>query len=153
MIRCLILLSIGIGLLCPATGCNKDGLKLVKAGGQVTYKGKPLQGANIKFIPGSGPMAIAITDDEGNFTITTNGRAGATLGTHKVAISKITGSATPNAAPKPEDMMKMQKANMGKANTGPKNEIPDKYSDPDSSNLTAEVTADPSQNEFLFQLQ
>ena len=98
-------------------------------------------------------MALAITDSEGNFTITTNGRPGATVGTHKVAISKITGSATPTAAPKPEDMMKMQKDNMGKANTGPKNEIPEKYSNPESSGLTAEVTTNASENEFLFQLQ
>lgn len=134
-------------------GCNPDGVKLVKATGQVTYKGNPLKGANIKFIPGSGPMAIAITDDSGNFTITTNGRPGATLGLHKVAVTKITGSVTPAAAPKPEDMMKMQKENMGKANTGPKNEIPEKYSNPDSSGLSADVTANAAENEFLFQLQ
>jgi hypothetical protein len=153
VIRCLILMSFSIGLLAVNAGCSRDGLKLIKAGGQVTYKGKPLSGANVKFIPGSGPMAIAITDEEGNFTITTNGRPGATLGTHKVAVSKITGSATPTAAPKPEDMMKMQKENMGKPNTGPKNEIPDKYSNPESSGLTADVTANASENEFLFQLQ
>ncbi|MEO8270606.1 MAG: hypothetical protein ABI557_12860, partial [Aureliella sp.] len=153
VIRSLLVLSMSVGLMSLTTGCSPDGLKLIKAGGQVTYKGKPLGGANVKFIPGSGPVAIAITDDEGNFTITTNGRSGATLGTHKVAISKISGATIAVASPKPEDMMKMAKDNMGKANTGPKNEIPEKYSDPENSKLTAEVSANASDNEFLFQLQ
>lgn len=153
MNRCLVFLSVGLCLLSTVAGCNRDGLTLVKSTGQVTYKGKPLQGANIKFIPGSGPMAIAITDEEGGFVITTNGRPGATVGLHKVAITKITGSSAPTASPKPEDMMKMQKENMGKAKSGPKNEIPEKYSNPESSGLSAEVTTNPSENAFLFQLQ
>jgi hypothetical protein len=141
-----------VGLM---SGCGSDGNQLARATGQVNYKGKPLQGASVKFYPeGGGPMAIGTTDDSGRFTLTTNGRAGAPVGNHKVSITKMSAGAAAAAvsAPTPEDMMKMQKANMGKP-TGPKSEIPETYGSPESSRLTADVSTSASQNDFLFDLQ
>jgi len=152
--RSCVLASLGLALLCVVPACDSSGVKLGKVKGHVTYKGSPLKGASVKFYPEEGPMAIGMTDDNGDFTLTTNGRTGAVLGTHKVAITKMSGEAGPAvpANPKPEDMMKMQKANMGKQ-TGPKSDIPESYGNPDSSKLTADVTANASDNNFEFQLQ
>ena len=134
--------------------CDTSGVKLSKATGQVTYKNKPLVGANIKFYAPEGPMAVAITDDQGNFSLTTNGRPGAQLGTHKVSISKMSGgaAATMPANPSPEDMRSMAMDNKGKP-SGPKSEIPEKYSVAETSGLTAEVVASSGDNVFQFDLQ
>jgi hypothetical protein len=137
-------------------GCDSSGVKLAPVTGTVTYKGAPLKTANIKFMPESGPMAVGMTDENGKFKLSTNGRPGATVGLHKVAITKMSGGAVETAAPsnpKPEDMMKMQKENMGKKNTGPKSEIPERYANPDSSKLTADVSAKGADNDFSFDLQ
>jgi hypothetical protein len=94
-----------------------------------------------------------MTDEEGNFKLTTNGRPGALVGPHKVAITKMTGEVVDAvAAPKPDDMMRQQKANMGKP-SGPKSVIPETYGSPDSSKLTADVSAKGSDNQFQFDLQ
>ncbi len=124
--------------------------------GTVTYKNAPLKAASIKFLPADGPMAVGMTDENGKFKLTTGGRPGAVIGPHKVAITKMTGgteAAAMPSSPKPEDMMKMQKENMGKKNTGPKSEIPEMYANPDSSKLTADVSSKGADNEFSFDLQ
>jgi len=152
--RSFVLASFAVALLCAVPACDTSGVKLAKVKGHVTYKGAPLKGASVKFYPKEGPIAIGMTDDEGNFTLTTNGRAGATIGTHKVAITKMSSDAAQAvpANPSPEDMMKMQKSQMGKS-TGPKSEIPESYGSPESSQLTAEVTANASENVFEYPLR
>jgi hypothetical protein len=143
-----------LALLCVVPACDTSGVKLAKVKGHVTYKGAPLKGASVKFYPEKGPMAIGMTDDSGDFTLTTNGRPGATIGSHKVAITKVSGPAGPAmpANPSPEDMMKMQKAQMNKPSR-PKSEIPESYGAPESSKLSAEVSANAAENEFEFPLQ
>jgi hypothetical protein len=152
--RRFFLSGLAMGLLLLLPGCDSSGgLKLARAKGQVNYKGSPLKGASVKFYNDNGPMAIGTTDDNGQFTLTTNGRAGAMVGKHKVAITKMAAGAAPAmTAPTPDDMMNMQKANMNKP-SGPKSEIPETYASPDSSKLTAEVSANASENDFLFELQ
>lgn len=154
MNRSFVLAFLGLALLCVVPACDTSGVKLAKVQGHVKYKGAPLKGANVKFYPSEGPMAIGITDDEGNFSLTTNGRPGAVVGTHKVSITKMSDSAGPAipASPTPEDMMKMQKAAMSQP-SGPKSEIPEMYGSPDTSKLTADVSANASENEFEFPLQ
>lgn len=146
-------LVLWIGILPLAIGCS-DGLKLAKVTGKVTYKNQPLAGANVKFHPPTGPAAVGITDENGVFTLNTNGRAGATVGMNKVSITKMTeGTAKTNTSMTPEDMRKMAMSNMKKENTGPKSVIPAKYGDPDNGTLSADVAADSSQNDFVFDLQ
>ncbi len=137
-------------------GCGGDGPKLAKVTGKVTYKGQPLKSANIKFYPPSGPIAVGITDDNGMFSMNTNGRAGASLGMNRVAITKMTAGtagAQPTTTMSPDDMKNMAKSNIKKENTGPKSEIPEKYGDADSGLLSADVSADAAQNDLVFDLQ
>ena len=145
-----------IALLPLVFGCGGDGLKLAKATGKVTYKNQPLAGANVKFYPPTGPAAVGITDDNGVFNLNTNGRAGAMLGLNRVTVTKMT-AGTAGTQPKttmtPEDMRNMAKSNIKKENTGPKSVIPEKYGDPDGGLLSADVSADASQNDFVFDLQ
>lgn len=145
-----------IAMLPLTLGCGGDGLKLSKAVGTVTYKNQPLEGANVKFYPPTGPVAVGITDANGKFSMNTNGRAGANLGLNRVSITKMSsgsGAAQTNTAMTPEDMKNMAKANMKKADTGPKSLIPEKYGDADSGLLTADVSSDATQNDFVFDLQ
>lgn len=154
--RIALLLGTALGVMVCFSGCDPSSVKLAPVTGVVTYKGAPLKTANIKFLPAEGPMAVGMTDEQGKFKLTTNGRPGAVLGLHKVVITKVTGgteAAAVPSSPKPEDMMKMQKENMGKKNTGPKSEIPESYANPDTSKLTADVTAKAADNDFSFDLQ
>lgn len=151
-------LQLLILLILPAlcSGCGDSGPKLAKVEGTVTYKGQPLKSANVKFYPGSGPVAVGITDDNGKFVLNTNGRPGASTGVSKVAITKMSGGDNAPQAQKqmkPEDMMRMAKESMGKPAAGPKSEIPEKYANPDSSQLTADVSTNASENQFTFPLQ
>jgi hypothetical protein len=151
-----VVLVLCVAMLPVAFGCGGDGLKLSKATGKVTYKNQPLQGANIKFYPSTGPAAVAITDDNGMFSMNTSGRAGAMVGLNRVTVTKMTAGTTgvqPSSTMTPDDMKNMAKSNIKKENTGPKSVIPEKYGDPDSGLLTAEVSADSSQNDFVFDLQ
>lgn len=151
-----LLLGCALAVFMCLPGCDSSGVKTAPVTGVVTYKGAPLKAANIKFLPADGPMAVGMTDDNGKFKLTTNGRPGATIGLHKVVITKMTGGVEASAAPsnpKPDDMMKMQKEAMGKKNTGPKSEIPESYANPDTSKLTADVSAKGADNEFSFDLQ
>jgi hypothetical protein len=145
-----------LGLI-TATGCGSGGPTLSKVTGKVTLKGTPIKGANVQFHPETGPMAIGITDDQGTFTLTTNGRPGASLGLNKVSISKPAATATGMtmpANPTPEDMAKMAAAgNGGRRSEPPKSEVPDQYADPSTSKLTADVSSNASENTFEFNLQ
>ena len=116
-------------------GCD-SGLKLAKAGGTVTYRGKPIAGANVIFIPDAGAPAIASTDDSGAFSWTTQGKPGALIGSGRVAIT-----ATEKYEFKSEEEMTskvIQK--MGRTL------IPTKYGRAETSELTVTVNADGNNN-------
>src|SRR5207237_8702223 len=76
-------LAFGFGL----AGCYR-GPALVSARGIVKYKNAPIPGADVVLVPdGDGQPAIGRTDDQGQFTLNTNGRKGALVGTYKVSIT------------------------------------------------------------------
>jgi len=146
--------------LVTIAGCGGDGPSIAKVTGKVTLKGAPIKGATVQFYPEKGPMAIGITDDQGSFTLTTNGRPGAPIGLNKVAISKAAPAPAAGAMPTnptPEDMAKMAAAAAQggglKRSEPPKSEVPDQYSNPSTSNLTADVSTNAAQNTFEFNLQ
>ncbi len=157
LLCCLFVASLG---LVTTAGCG-DGPAVAAVTGKVTLKGAPVKGANVQFHPEKGPMAIGLTDDQGNFTLSTNGRAGAPIGLNKVSISKPASSPAASsmpANPSPEDMAKVAAQNAKGAGslrrTEPgKSEVPSQYSDPSTSNLTAKVTSNPADNTFEFNLQ
>src|SRR5262245_27155263 len=73
-------------------GCG-SGPKLVPVTGTVTLDGKPLEGANIVFVPDPGNAAITqgtdLTGASGNYKVMYNNRTGISPGKYKVAVSKL----------------------------------------------------------------
>ena len=124
-------------------GCGGgDAPELAEAGGTVTYKGQPLEGANVVFMPASGPTAYGSTGPDGTFTWTTRGQPGAKVGPGRVAITAFEELDEPKEEEDltAEDLQKMSQSR-----------IPAKYGKPETSGLTATVTAD-EENKFEFDL-
>lgn len=118
-------------------GCGRtDGPQVEPVSGTVYYGGEPLAEAIVVFSPVSGERkASATTDDEGRFELSTFGNGdGAIVGEHVVTIVKrgprklppvgTPGRGMPGGPSAPGDPL-----------------IPEKYFSPDTSGLTAEVTA------------
>jgi hypothetical protein len=82
----------GVLLLLPA-GCKKSPPAIVAASGVVTLNGKPLDKVTVTFYPlqeglDGGFQAVAVTDDDGKFTLVTAGKDGAAACAHRVVISE-----------------------------------------------------------------
>jgi hypothetical protein len=153
-----------VALFCAGVGCGGEaGLKgLVAASGTVTYKGAPVEGATVAFVPdGDGKAAGGRTDASGKFTLTTvNPGDGVLPGRYKVSVTKMVNLDTA-AQVTAEDMAKMVAG--GKAppmgptkgkpgdSGGVRYDVPKKYSNPIESGLTAEVKASGT-NDFTFEL-
>jgi hypothetical protein len=118
-------------------GCNRSGLDLAPVEGVVTFNGSPVAEAGIMFAPQHGPTAMATTDAEGKFTLTTANHDGALIGAHRVSISKV----ETIAIPQPRGFPIYQH----------KSHIPEKYADFSTSDLTADVQDD--DNYFTFDLK
>lgn len=133
-----------------AVGCGGDSSlpKTAKVSGQVTYKGKPLSGGSISFIPEaggeaakSGQPATAQIAADGRFSLTTfNTGDGALLGPHKVIVSKRDSDTSRNQ-PKPDGTIDY---------TVPKAEIPEKYESVDKTPL--KFTVEDKSNDFSIEL-
>lgn len=143
--------------LTATAGCNKsDGPATVKAAGQVTHKGQPVEGATVTFVPPSGKgAAVGMTDAAGRFRLMASGRDGALPGAYKVTVTKTDAAAA--AAPQATDAEAMRKADMqgmgaaAKADAKPKDLLPGKYSAIDQTPLTAEVP-EGGKTDFAFDL-
>lgn len=130
------------------TGCGQSGPKTGQATGVVTYKGQPVEGANVMFSPttqGQGVAAMALTDAAGKFTLqTAQGKAGAVPGEYAVMITKTEMVPTGEKVPKPEggteDVMTT------------KHLLPEKYRFPTSTPLKVKIE-DGKVNEFQFNLE
>lgn len=130
------------------TGGGGGSAKLVPVKGKVTYKGAPVAGATVTFIPsGTGQPATGQTDASGSYSLTTGTQPGAAVGQYKVTVTKYAASGSTQLTP--EDMAKMQKE--GKTLEA-KSEIPGKYAAPQTSGLQATVGQDASKNVFDFEL-
>lgn len=154
MNRRFALACLASGLICTLPACGPSDVELAPVKGQVTFQSRPLTGANVLFYAANGPIAFGITDENGNFRLMTSGRVGAVVGANKVAIIKMTNEVAPDrpSAPTPDDMRKQQLAQTINAALF-KSEIPEAYGSPDSSKLTAEVSANGSDNQFQFDLK
>jgi hypothetical protein len=146
---CFVSLSVSL-----AVGCNDGNKQPIKAVTvKITYKGAPLEGANVTFVsddPGA-PAAFGSTDASGVAKPTTpQVGEGVVLGKHKVLINK-------------EQIVNQQKAvDQESADYVPpppggapvpqvKHLIPEKYNAPATTPLTVEVT-DSGPAEFSFEL-
>lgn len=142
-----------IVLLCLSVGCGSDPGPVAKeepsvpASGMVTFKGKPLPEFQVVLMPIDGRRpATGVTDAEGKFVLGTNTPGdGAPAGLSKVGIvwagPEQTGDAVDQSAI--DDPSKMPK---------PPVVIPMKYSNPETSELTAEVPASGT-SDLKFELQ
>lgn len=75
-------------------GASSDLPTLVPVTGQVTMGGKPLEEANVTFVPEKGGVSSGMTDAEGKFELYySGGHEGAVPGRHTVRISKMKGEA------------------------------------------------------------
>src|SRR5262245_26780612 len=83
----LVSLLMGLTLL---VGCNSGSVSgIVPVSGKVTYKGAPVEGAIVTFVPeGSGRTATATTRASGVFSLTTVDSPGAMPGKYKVTVDK-----------------------------------------------------------------
>lgn len=126
-------LSVLLALFASTIGCN-SGPKMFPVTGTVTYKNASVEGAQITLTASKDSdqlkAAAAITDANGKFSVKTyfapgDERTGALPGTYKVTLQKIpqtTGIVDPY---KPGGM--------------PKNELPGKYSSPQTTPFEKEV--------------
>ena len=117
----------------------------VPAGGTVTFEGQPVEGATVVFVTQNGGRfynAIGRTDSAGRFKLQTfRPQDGAVPGSHKVGIEKITTTEKPADLPLEASFTPVETSH-----------LPKKYRSPETSGLTAEVTAK-GPNEFAFALE
>ncbi len=126
-----IALSALVLLSCGGCGAGAGGGSLVPVKGKITYKGQPLTKGLVVFEPrNSGSTATGELKSDGTFVLTTVKEGdGVVPGKHRVCISG-TGS-----------------EGLGK-NKKPKELIPAKFTQPNTSGLVAEVTSDKTEYNF-----
>lgn len=127
-------LRVGLALAVAglAAGCGgSSGPELARVTGTVSYQGKPISQGTISFQPTdpSGTPATGIIGADGSYALqTTEPGDGARLGSYAVAIRSVEGE--PEI---PLDYIPKKKP------PAPKALVPEKYSNPMSSGLTAKV--------------
>ncbi len=127
-----LLLALGsLSLMAGCSGPKKP--ELAPVTGVVTWRGEPVAGAEVMFMPAGGRPAAGTTDSEGRFRLSTVVKDdGALIGHHKITISKRMPINDKPYAPE-------------------QNEIPGHYATLATSGLEADVVA-PGPNEFEFPL-
>lgn len=138
------------GLACTASllaaGCGSGRPKTILVTGTVTYKGQPVQGANVMFECKTGRPAYGITDAEGRFEMETFETGdGAIEGEHTVVIRKMISTSGSVAELDPH----MVPPRGGEPLM--RNAVPERYGSPTQSPLKATIDPD-GQNDFAFEL-
>lgn len=145
------------------SGCNQsDRPTIVRASGKVTLNGTPVAGASVSFQPVSGGRPCGgVTNADGVYEITSyEENDGAAVGEYRVAIIKISGEGAQKpseAAPAEDPSLALSDiADPTETDTPAKQPettylVPQKYSDPANSGLTANVPASGS-DELNFEL-
>lgn len=124
------------------SGCFGESSGIAPVSGTITFKGKPLPNASITFTPedSASRTAVGSTDKDGKYLLTSfKSNDGAKIGKYKVAIRAEEGG---DSNLKPADALDFVR---GKIIT------PIKYSNPESSGLSAEVLN--KNNVFDFELR
>lgn len=135
-----------------ALGCAKgpENPTTFPVTGTVTYKGKPVEGANVSFVgDGTARPAYGLTDAQGKFRLSTFGDGdGAIPGKHRVSVTKM------NSAGGPIDDGSMEaaekRANQPRA--APQSALPERYNDWNRSQLEFTV-AETDKNDFTIELK
>jgi hypothetical protein len=116
-------------------------LNVVPAGGLVTFEGRAVEGANVIFSPVDGDQTLSsqsVTGPDGRFEMSTHSGGGKFVpgiapGRYAVAITKLDTAAVSSTLAPPKDL------------------LPKKYGNPQTSRLTADVT-EGGENDFQFAL-
>jgi hypothetical protein len=109
-------------------GAGYKELKLAPASGVVKLNGKPVENPVVTFYPAEGPSSVGVGNEQGEFTLKTNGQNGVSIGKCKVTVtSGSSGAAIP---PSDGNEMKLVK-NKGKLNP--------KYASVDKTDLIVEI--------------
>jgi hypothetical protein len=150
----------GLVFTCVIVGCGPDVPSTVPVTGTVLLDGKPVEGATVNFLSKDTNIAASgKTDAEGKFAMKTfvgsTSVDGAVVGSHGVAVVKTEAKSAGDA---PDDleatkkMMEQMASNPAiTSDFKPKALIPEKYSNPTMSQLTALVT-DSGPNDFVLEL-
>ena len=126
--------SVLLLLLTVVPACGPSGPRPVPVSGTVTVDGQPMAGASVMFMPQStGQPGVGVTDEAGKFRLTTgSSQEGVLPGAYKVTVTlyKVTGFVTDKDG-----------LSGGIAPEGIREQwlIPQRYSSPQTSGLTAEV--------------
>jgi hypothetical protein len=107
-------------------GCRPADGTLAPVRGKVTYKGTPVPGGTIVFVPDAsrgtrGNLAVADIQPDGTFTLKTNDTLGAAVGHHRVTVACVQPGIPGQLAPR--------------------SLLPAKFRDPQQSGLSCEVLA------------
>ena len=144
-------------LAVAAIGCSSEshvpeGVELHPAGGKVTYKGQPVEGATVTFRPsGQTASAVAMTNADGTFQLRAFPEAeGAVAGDYTVTVVKRV-AASENVDSFAEMEKRSQAGQPASAPPAFRSLVPEKYSDPEQSGLKATVAAE-GENQFEFAL-
>jgi hypothetical protein len=154
--RCLLL--VGSLLAMVLTGCS-GGPRLGKVSGKVTFKGKPVPTGTIMFYPDAGPAAVGAIGPDGTYTLTTiKPGDGAVVGSHRVTIQATTvgpGSLADPSSFEEELQFAQRQDPKAKVLVPGKVEwiVPEKYSRPDTTDLTATVQPGTNSIDFLLPLK
>lgn len=132
-----------------AAGCSDgSGIRTVPVSGKVTYRGQPVDGATVSFIPdGEARPATAISTAGGDYHLTTLDAQGAMPGHYTVVVRKSDIPTESTKAVSMEDAVKMN----NRPPPPPKELLPAKYGDAVKSPLKYEVKAG-QKNTFDLQL-
>lgn len=129
--------------------------------GAVTYNGDPVVGARVAFQAEGAPrVAEGVTNAEGKFQLTTfELNDGAVPGEHKITVTKVEGESQPAGDMEamledPNAMAQMggedQDANKDGKSAGPKNLLPEKYSNFNSTPLKETVAEEKNNFNLLL---
>jgi hypothetical protein len=125
-----ILLSLLVSSFCFAAGCDGTNPSLAPVSGKVFYQNQPLPRGTIVFVPdadrgNNGPLAQGSIQAGGSYAIQTEGKPGALPGWYRVTVISVE-----NAS-----------GFSGSVSSVPRSLVPERYRDPQLSDLTCEVKA------------
>lgn len=109
--------------------------------GTVTLNGNPVDGATVTFQPidASGKAAVGLTDSAGKYALTTFGsNDGAVSGSYKITVIK-TETPAPSNGDAAGEYVPPEALGPGARPAAPKNLLPEKYANAQTSGLTATV--------------
>ena len=137
-------LFVAAGVL-TCLGCGPSRPATAPVSGKVTYQGKPVAEGRITFLPEHGRPAMGTLGVDGSYRLTTfKADDGAAPGKYKVTIdaTHVSGGAEPKSFQ--DEQRLMNSGNVPKVTRL----VPEKFSRPETSTLTAEVKPGPNTINF-----